>query len=94
MADQEGIFSQVPVSIIVVRLDGLAWQLLAQELHLVHLFLGQAQGVDVVWVRVRQGLNGRYHFDRLCAGPSSNHAWVLRAVAIKVVERPGHPIAK
>ena len=63
MAHKIGISSQVLVSIIRVRLNGLAREVLAEEHHLAHLILSQALCVDVVWIGVRQGLDRRYNFN-------------------------------
>ena len=53
VADQEGVLPQVLVRVKVVRLNGLARQFLAEELHLGHLVLVETLSVHVVWVGIR-----------------------------------------
>ena len=94
MTHKVGISSQVLISVVRVRLNALAREVLAEEHHLAHLILGQALGVDVVWIGVRQGLDRRYNLNRAQARPSSHLTRVLRLFVESVIGRPAFPIAK
>lgn len=84
VANQEGISPQVLIGVEIVRLDRLARVLLAEELHLSHLILGEALGVTVVWVGVRQGLDWASISGR--GWPRLNRARVCSLLSIQVVE--------
>ena len=57
VANKVRIFAQIEISVVIVRLNRLRWELLGEELELGHLVLVQALRVAIVRIGVRQRLN-------------------------------------